>query len=227
MQYKYIGREPNPAESWKAADLRPKPADRADFPGLSLTHLANLACMSLSLTAAYETRLRPDAIDHAQLLFNQLRSLTPEDLGRFWALEQANAAYFIVSKALSEPERPPRITVLALPNAWPGTVYAAAPDMECCDAYGQSLNVLRPNTLPYRRALGYLDTVDVLVETALGIPSTERTARNDAFRGAWADAGQELLAKAKARDNALVIHGPDIHSLTDFAPPYEQPPHTP
>lgn len=233
MNYHYIGREPTPDEKWESRDLMPTRAERRKFPGLHFVRLANLSNMSLLLTTAYETRLQPDTADHPQQLFDQLRSLSPEDLGRFFALEQANTMHFIVSKALSEPDKPPRLTVLG----WPGAIRQIAPAVESCDAYGQPLNILRPGTTPYKKALWFSEVVDQLIEKSLEISSTDRESRNDAFRGAWGEAGREMLAAAEVRHEEIKATGPDPANLTKTVtfnePPFyeqfygEQPPQMP
>ena len=114
----------------------------------------------------------------------------------------------------------------------------AAPAMECCDAHGQPLTILRPGTAPYKKALSFSRVVDQLIEAALSIPSTETKRRSDVFRSAWAEAGHELLAAAGMSQEEIEASGPDLANLTktvtlNESPFYEQffygeqPPQTP
>jgi hypothetical protein len=149
--------------------------------------------------------------------------LSEADLGRFYALEDANAARFIVSKAFSDQDDRPRLTVLAIP----GNMYSRAPSSECCDAYGQPLNVLYPSTTAYKQAISYVGEIDKVIKTALTTPSSELAERYDAFYGAWGEAGRELIADARTMHRADVQVGPNLALQTPFEPCYEQPPQTP
>lgn len=189
--------------SWSVTELRTPLEDLRRNAAFGFVRLARLAEMSMPLTQAYDIRLHPDT--HLLLgdLTETLSSLEPADLGRFVALDFANSAQHIYSKASSAPGEPG--LTLTVPDA---PLYQKGPERDWCDADGNQHRVLRAPSIEYGRALQYVDDLDKTIDTLFQQQFASDQSSVRAYQEGWASAGNELVADHATYQTALRDNGP-------------------
>lgn len=161
-------------------------------------YIQPLPIMSPDLQTAHELYLHPNP-DSSPILVEALMELSPEDMGRFWALRKDARSYAILGQHPREDDKTPGRLIVGVRGVDPACL---VPDEERVDAFGTALDIVRDHGPDLARFKGISTLIDEKDVVYMAIRS--RVAVNPKNVG-------PLMVAEKAASTALK----DLRSLTD------------